>query len=83
MRISMILICAWCQQEDKREILAPENGCASEQQSHGICEPHAALLRQTYQPATGHRLLRLSIRQKFLLSSLRSIKSFMNAANLF
>ncbi len=80
----MILICAWCQQEGKREILAPENGRASGQQSHGICQPHAALLRQTYQPATGgDTLARSSFRSQFFLSPLRSLKSLMNALHLF
>ena len=44
----MIRICAWCQQEGKREILgtSPEN--PREPVSHGICQDHVLRLRQSY-----------------------------------
>jgi len=43
--ITLIIVCAWCQQEGKRSILHPPNSLehpspAWEVQSHGICQPH-------------------------------------------
>jgi len=43
--ITLIVVCAWCEQEGKRSILHPPSSPdhpspAWEVQSHGICQPH-------------------------------------------
>jgi len=44
----MIRICAWCQQEGKRETLGTSSGNMNEPESHGICQDHVLRLRQSY-----------------------------------
>jgi hypothetical protein len=51
----MIRICAWCQQEGKREILSASPGSHMEPESHGICQDHVLRLRQSYNPTRRHR----------------------------
>ena len=48
--VRMIRICAWCQQEGKREILGMSPGNMNEPESHGICQDHVLRLRQSYKP---------------------------------
>lgn len=44
----MIKICAWCEQEDQRDVQAQRSANSSEQISHGICRNHARRLRHSY-----------------------------------
>jgi len=42
---TLIVVCAWCEQEGRRSILRPQNSLdhpspAWEVQSHGICQAH-------------------------------------------
>ncbi len=46
--VDMIVICAWCQQEGKQQILATSGQKADGQESHGICQYHSLRLRHDY-----------------------------------
>lgn len=46
--MNVIMICAWCQQEDQGKIHAQKPESTLEQISHGICQYHARRLRNSY-----------------------------------
>ncbi len=65
----MIKICAWCEQEDQRDIQAQRLESSSEQISHGICHNHARRLRHSYRSSLHRQSAALSPHRSLALSS--------------
>ncbi len=59
--MEMMQICAWCAQENPRNIQLQKPENPLKQVSHGICQDHARRLRNSYRRShTSSRLLPLT-----------------------